>query len=44
MTVFSFILAHTVQLSTECLTSLASIFLVGIIEDVKGNVAFTMIC
>jgi hypothetical protein len=38
MAVFSTILANIIHLSIACLTRLASIFLVGMIEDVKGKI------
>ena len=38
LTAFSFMLANMVHLSAACLTRLASIFLVGIIEDIRGKV------
>jgi hypothetical protein len=42
LTVFFFILANMVHFSIVCITRLASIFLVGIIEDTRGKIPFRL--
>jgi len=37
LTIFCFTLANVIHLSTACLTRLASIFLIGTIEEVNGE-------
>ena len=38
LTIFCFTLANIIHLSTACVTRLASIFLIGTIEEVNGKI------
>jgi hypothetical protein len=41
LTIFCFTLANVIHLSTACLTRLASIFLIGTIEEVNGEITLS---